>query len=51
MDESKFVQWVHFTIAESLPGHAWGTGGIGLGDLNGSGYLDVVVSRREAPPE
>jgi hypothetical protein len=43
----KLTKWKHFTIAESLPGHAWGTGGIGLGDLNGNGNLEVAVSRRE----
>ena len=47
MDTSKFKKWKHFSIAESLPGRAWGTGGIGLGDFTGNGSLDVAVSRRE----
>ena len=41
------IKWTHFVIAEALPGSAWGTGGIGLADLDGSGTLDVAVSRRE----
>lgn len=41
------MKWTHFTVDGELPGSAWGTGGIGLADLNGSGYLEVVVSRRE----
>lgn len=46
MDISAYKKWTHFTIAESLPGGGYGTGGIGLGDFTGSGSLDVAVSRR-----
>lgn len=47
MELTKFKNWKHFTIAESLPGSAWGTGGIGLADFDGDGDLDLAVSRRE----
>ena len=47
MDKSRFKKWTHFSITDSLPGQAWGTGGIGLGDFTGNGRLDVAVSRRE----
>ena len=47
MNKSRFRKWTHFSIADSLPGQAWGTGGIGLADFTGSGTLDVAVSRRE----
>ncbi len=47
MDLTKFKKWKHFSIADALPGSAWGTGGIGLADFNGDGFLDVAVSRRE----
>ena len=47
MSKSRFTKWTHFSIADSLPGHAWGTGGIGLGDFTGNARLDVAVSRRE----
>jgi len=47
MNTDRFKKWQHFTIAESLPGHEWGTGGTGLGDFTGNGVLDVAVSRRE----
>ena len=47
MDTSRFKKWKHFTITESLPGSAWGTGGTGLGDFTGNGIMDVAVSRRE----
>ena len=47
MNADRFKKWQHFTIAESLPGHEWGTGGTGLGDFTGNGVLDVAVSRRE----
>jgi hypothetical protein len=47
MAESLLKQWRHITICESLPGNAWGTGGIGLGDFTGNGMLDVAVSRRQ----
>jgi hypothetical protein len=46
-DTDRFTKWTHITIAASLPGSAWGTGGIGLADFNGDGRLDVAVSRRE----
>ncbi len=47
MNKSRFKKWTHFSITDSLPGQAWGTGGIGLGDFTGNGRLDVAVSRRE----
>ena len=47
MNTSRFKKWTHFSITDSLPGQAWGTGGIGLGDFTGNGKPDVAVSRRE----
>jgi hypothetical protein len=47
MNVERFGRWTHVTIAEGLPGSAWGTGGIGLADFNGDGRLDIAVSRRE----
>jgi len=46
-DLDRFKQWRHHIICESLPGNAWGTGGIGLADFTGNGILDVAVSRRQ----
>jgi hypothetical protein len=45
--EAGGMKWTHFTIADPLPGSAWGTGGIGLADFDGDGDLDIVLSRRE----
>lgn len=42
------VDWTHFTIADPLPGTAWGTAGIPLGDLDEDGDLDAALSRRDA---
>ncbi len=39
--------WTHFSIADSLPGTEWGTGGTPLADFDGDGDLDISVSRRE----
>ena len=39
--------WTHFTIAERLPGSAWGTGGTPLADFDGDGGLEFSLSRRE----
>lgn len=41
------MKWTHISIDARMPGKAWGTGGIGLGDFDGDGDLDVIVSRRE----
>jgi len=41
------TSWTHFTIADRLPGSAWGTGGIPLADFDGDGDLDISLSRRE----
>jgi hypothetical protein len=41
------ADWTHFTIAERLPGSAWGTGGTPLADFDGDGDLDFSLSRRE----
>lgn len=43
----RFSRWTHFTIADPLPGSAWGTAGPVLGDFNGDGRLDMALSRRE----
>ena len=43
----RFAHWTHFTIADPLPGSAWGTAGPVLGDFDGDGRLDVALSRRE----
>jgi hypothetical protein len=41
------ARWTHFTIADPLPGSAWGTGGIPLADFDGDGDPDISLSRRE----
>lgn len=41
------ANWTHFTVADRLPGSAWGTGGIPLADFDGDGDLDISLSRRE----
>ncbi len=42
------VKFTHFTIADPLPGKAWGTAGTPLFDLDGDGDLDTALSRRDA---
>lgn len=46
-DFTRFTRWKHFVIAEDLPGEAWGTGGIAVGDLDGDDDPDFALSRRE----
>ncbi len=46
--KSTQMQWTHFTIANPLPGEAWGTGGLPLADFDGDGDLDISLSRRES---
>ena len=41
MDINRYKRWKHFTIAESLPGCEWGTGGIGLADFNDDGCINM----------
>jgi hypothetical protein len=45
--ETGGMKWTHFTIADPLPGSAWGTGGTPLADFDGDGDLDIAISRRE----
>jgi hypothetical protein len=37
------ARWTHFTIADPLPGSAWGTGGIPLADFDGDGDTDIIT--------
>ena len=37
------AKWTHFTIADPLPGSAWGTGGIPLADFDGDGDTDIIT--------
>jgi VCBS repeat protein len=46
-DLSRFTEWTHFVVTEDLPGFAWGTGGIAVGDFDGDSDLDFALSRRE----
>lgn len=46
-DLSRFTRWTHFVVVEELPGTAWGTGGIAVGDFDGDGDPDFALSRRE----
>jgi hypothetical protein len=43
------MNWMHFTIADPLPGSAWGTGGTPLADFDGDGDLDVLAGEQEDP--
>lgn len=40
-------RWTHETIADPLPGQAWGTGGPVVADFDGDGQVEVALSRRE----
>lgn len=42
------IKFKHFSIANPLPGAAWGTAGLPLVDLDGDGDLDTALSRRDA---
>ncbi len=46
-DLGRFTRWKHFVVAEALPGNAWGTGGIAVGDFDADGDPDFAVSRRQ----
>ncbi|MCY2954459.1 MAG: VCBS repeat-containing protein [Planctomycetota bacterium] len=46
-DKVPLSRWTHFTIANPLPGNAWGTGDIGLADFDEDGKPDIALSRRE----
>ena len=37
------AMWTHFTIADPLPGPAWGVGGIPLADFDGDGDTDIIT--------
>jgi len=37
------AKWTHFTIADPLPGSAWGMGGIPLADIGGDGDTDIIT--------
>ena len=39
---ARLTRWTHSTIGGALPGAAWGTGGIGLADLDGEGDMDII---------
>jgi hypothetical protein len=41
------MKWTHVTIADPLPGSAWGTGGLPLVDLDGDGRLDITTYNGE----
>ncbi|MGB2862008.1 MAG: VCBS repeat-containing protein [Sedimentisphaerales bacterium] len=43
------AKWTHFTIADPLPGSAWGTGGIPLADFDRDGDLDIFAGEQEDP--
>ncbi len=42
------LRFRHFTIADPLPGTAWGIAGTPLADFDGDGDLDTALSRRDA---
>ena len=46
-DLPRFASWTYFVITEDLPGDAWGTGGIAVGDFDADGDPDFALSRRQ----
>ncbi len=49
MDRERFKRWTHSTIAESLPGWGWGTGGICVNSGRAKPAFTPEVIRRGRP--